>query len=127
MMLESVMSERMPPYFADPHIGTFKNDNALTAEQNKTLIHWLEAGAPRGSGPDVLKEQAGDAPDWPIALGKPDVIVQLPSFDVPASRHGRIPAHAGRQPVQGRHLAARHRHQAGRPHRPAPRHVEPLA
>ena len=23
MMLESVMSERMPPYFADPHIGTF--------------------------------------------------------------------------------------------------------
>jgi hypothetical protein len=85
MMLESVMSERMPPYFADPHIGKFKNDAALTADQNKTLIHWLEAGAPRGSGPDVLKEQAGKAPDWPTSLGKPDVIVTLPSFDVPAS------------------------------------------
>ncbi len=85
MMLESVMAERMPPYFADPHIGKFRNDNALTAAQNKTLIHWLEAGAPRGTGPDVLKEQASEAPEWPVSLGKPDVIVTLPSFDVPAS------------------------------------------
>ena len=85
MITESVMSERMPPYFADPHIGTFKNDHGLTAEQNKTLIHWLRAGAPRGSGPDILKEQAGKAPDWPVDLGKPDVVVTLPAFDVPAS------------------------------------------
>jgi hypothetical protein len=85
MVMESVMSERMPPYFADPHIGTFKNDHGLTAEQNKTLIHWLRAGAPRGSGPDVLKEQASKAPDWPVDLGKPDVVVTLPAFDVPSS------------------------------------------
>jgi hypothetical protein len=85
MMLESVMSERMPPYFPDPHIGQFKNDGALTAEQNKTLIHWLKAGAPRGTGEDVLKTQASEAPDWPVSLGKPDVVVQLPSFSVPAS------------------------------------------
>ncbi|HEY7800913.1 MAG TPA: hypothetical protein VIA80_19250, partial [Hyphomonadaceae bacterium] len=37
------------------------------------------------SGPDTLKEKAGKAPDWPTSLGKPDVIVQLPSFNVPAS------------------------------------------
>jgi hypothetical protein len=79
------MAERMPPYFADPHIGKFQNNHALSAEQNKTLIHWLEAGAPRGSGPDVLKETAGKAPEWPVSLGKPDVVVQLPSFDVPNS------------------------------------------
>ncbi len=85
MMLESVMSERMPPYFADPHIGEFKNNHALTSEQNKTLIHWLEAGAPRGTGPDVLKEKASVAPDWPVELGKPDLIVELPAFNVPAS------------------------------------------
>jgi Ca2+-binding EF-hand superfamily protein/peroxiredoxin len=84
MIRESVMSERMPPYFADPHIGKFKNDQALTADQNKTLIHWIEAGAPRGSGPDVLKEKAGVAPEWPAYLGKPDVIVDIPAFDVPA-------------------------------------------
>ena len=83
MVLESVMSERMPPYFADPHIGTFQNDHGLTAEQNKTLIHWLRAGAPRGAGPDVLKETASKAPEWPENLGKPDVVVTLPAFDVP--------------------------------------------
>ncbi|MGH7292054.1 MAG: hypothetical protein ACREJT_12630, partial [Myxococcota bacterium] len=84
MMLESVMAERMPPYFADPHIGNFKNNHALSAEQNKTLIHWLEAGAPRGTGEDILKTQAGEAPEWPAYLGKPDVIVEIPAFDVPA-------------------------------------------
>ena len=85
MIRESVRSERMPPYFADPHIGTFKNDQALTAEQTKTLIHWIEAGAPRGAGRDVLKEEAGEAAEWPTFLGKPDVVVELPAFDVPAS------------------------------------------
>jgi mono/diheme cytochrome c family protein len=85
MIVESVMSDRMPPYFADPHIGTFQNDHGLTAEQNKTLIHWLRAGAPRGTGADVLKETASAAPEWPTNLGKPDVVVTLPAFDVPAS------------------------------------------
>ena len=85
MMLESVMSERMPPYFADPHIGKFQHDQGLTADQTKTLIHWIEAGAPRGTGEDFLKTQAGEAPEWPAQLGKPDVIVDLPAFNVPAT------------------------------------------
>ena len=85
MIVESVMSERMPPYFADPHIGKFQNNHALSAEQNKTLIHWIEAGAPRGAGPDTLALNKSKAPDWPVSLGKPDVVVTLPSFDVPAS------------------------------------------
>ena len=85
MIRESVRTDRMPPYFADPHIGKFKNDQAMTSEQTTTLIHWIEAGAPRGDGPDVLKEQAGVAPEWPTYLGKPDVIVEIPAFDVPAT------------------------------------------
>lgn len=85
MIRESVRTDRMPPYFADPHIGNFQNNQALTFEQAKTLVHWIEAGAPRGTGPDLLKEQARVAPEWPAYLGKPDVIVDLPSFDVPAS------------------------------------------
>jgi peroxiredoxin len=85
MIRESVRTDRMPPYFADPHIGTFKNDQALTAKELKTLVHWIEAGAPRGDGPDILKEKAKPAPEWPERLGKPDYIVELPAFDVPAS------------------------------------------
>jgi hypothetical protein len=88
-MLEAVMADRMPPWFADPHVGKWSNDTALTAEENKTLIHWLEAGAPRGVGEDILMTQAGEAPEWPAALGKPDVVLDLPTFSVPAS--GTIP------------------------------------
>ncbi|HEY2357935.1 MAG TPA: redoxin domain-containing protein [Phenylobacterium sp.] len=86
MIRETVRTHRMPPYFADPHIGVFKNDQGLTADQTKLLVHWIEAGAPRGAGTDPLLANASKrAPDWPTDLGKPDVIVDLPAFKVPAS------------------------------------------
>jgi peroxiredoxin len=86
MIRETIRTRRMPPYFADPHIGVFKNDQGLTPEQTKTLVHWIEAGAPRGGGPDPLLANADKrAPEWPTALGKPDVIVDLPAFKVPAT------------------------------------------
>jgi hypothetical protein len=86
MIRETIRTRRMPPYFADPHIGAFKNDQGLTAEQTKTVVHWIEAGAPRGDGPDPLLANAGKtAPEWPPELGKPDVVVNLPAFKVPAT------------------------------------------
>lgn len=86
MIRETVRTQRMPPYFADPHIGTFKNDQGLTADERKTLVHWIEAGAPRGEGADpLLANKDRRAPDWPVELGKPDVVVDLPAFKVPAS------------------------------------------
>ncbi|WP_394764014.1 redoxin domain-containing protein [Phenylobacterium sp.] len=86
MIRETVRTRRMPPYFADPHIGAFKNDQGLTSEQTKTLIHWIEAGAPRGTGADPLLANASQrAPEWPPELGKPDVVVDLPAFKVPAT------------------------------------------
>lgn len=86
MIRETVRTRRMPPYFADPHIGHFQNDQGLTPDQTKSLVHWIEAGAPRGAGADPLLSNAGKtAPEWPVALGKPDVIVELPAFKVPAS------------------------------------------
>lgn len=86
MIRETVRTRRMPPYFADPHIGVFKNDQGLTADQTKTLVHWIEAGAPRGEGPDPLAANKGKtAPEWPEQLGKPDVVVDIPAFKVPAT------------------------------------------
>jgi hypothetical protein len=86
MIRETVRTSRMPPYFADPHIGTFKSDQGLTGDQRKTLVHWIEAGAPRGEGADpLIAYKDKTAPDWPTDLGKPDVIVELPAFNVPAS------------------------------------------
>jgi hypothetical protein len=83
MISETIMSRRMPPWFADPHVGKFSNDIGLTASEAKTLVHWVQAGAPRGSGDDILKVAVRQAPDWP--LGKPDVVVTLPTFNIPAT------------------------------------------
>jgi len=85
MMRETILTRRMPPFFADPHIGKWSNDTSLTPAEAKTLVHWIASGAPRGTGEDILKTHPAEAPEWPSKLGKPDVIVQLPSFDVPAS------------------------------------------
>jgi peroxiredoxin len=86
MIRETIRTRRMPPYFADPHIGTFKNDQGLTAVQTKMLVHWIEAGAPRGEGADpLLANKTRVAAEWPEGLGKPDVVVDLPAFKVPAS------------------------------------------
>ena len=86
MIRETIRTRRMPPYYADPHIGHFKNDQGLTAEQTKTLVHWIEAGSPRGAGADpLLAYQDKTAPEWPTDLGKPDVVVEIPAFKVPAS------------------------------------------
>jgi hypothetical protein len=73
----------MPPWHADPHYGEFANDRSLSVEETQTLIHWIEAGAPRGDGPDTLAEHSFDYPEW--ALGEPDVVVEIPAYDVPAT------------------------------------------
>ena len=90
MIRETIRTRRMPPYFADPHIGAFKNDQGLTPAETKTIVHWIEAGAPRGEGADPLRVNATRvAAEWPENLGKPDVVVDLPAFKVPAS--GLVP------------------------------------
>ena len=83
MIREVIRTKRMPPWHADPHIGQWQGDRSLTIKERQTLVHWIEAGAPRGDGPDPLAAARAEAPDWP--LGEPDLIVQLPAFDVPAT------------------------------------------
>jgi len=83
MIREVVRTSRMPPYMADPSVGHFQRDERLSPEQVKTLVHWIEAGAPRGDGADPLAAVKHVAPDWP--LGKPDIILDIPAYTIPAS------------------------------------------
>lgn len=83
MIREVVRTQRMPPWHADPHHGVFGNDRSLTADQAKTLVHWIEAGAPRGKGSDPLVEYHKQWPAW--HLGEPDLVLEIPAFDVPAT------------------------------------------
>ena len=83
MIREVVRTQRMPPWHADPHVGEFSNDRSLSDDEIRTLVHWVEAGGPRGEGADLLAENSQSWPIW--AMGEPDVIIDIPPEDVPAS------------------------------------------
>jgi hypothetical protein len=64
-------------------VGKFSDDRNLSANEIKTLVHWIEAGAPRGEGEDPLGKVQHVAAEWP--LGKPDLVLDIPAYKVPAS------------------------------------------
>jgi hypothetical protein len=83
-MRAALMTGRMPPWQADPAIGTFAHDRSLSVDQKRTLVRWIDAGAPRGGDADPLS--ANPAPpgeEWP--LGKPDLVLDLPVQEIPAT------------------------------------------
>jgi peroxiredoxin len=82
MMREVLRTKRMPPWQADPHYGDFIGDRSISTEQLKTLVHWIEAGAPRGSGGDPLADTKHVWSEW--TMGKPDLIIETPPYKVPA-------------------------------------------
>jgi len=83
MIREVVRTQRMPPWHADPHYGSFVGERTMSVEDTRMLVHWIEAGAPRGSGPDPLLKLEPSTSEW--TLGKPDLIVEVPAYDVPAT------------------------------------------
>jgi mono/diheme cytochrome c family protein len=83
MIRETIRTGRMPPWHPDPTVGTFVNDHSLSQDQIRTLVHWVEAGAPRGEGDDPLTAVVHTAPEWP--LGPPDLVIDIPAYTVPAS------------------------------------------
>lgn len=88
MIREVVRTKRMPPWHADPTIGHFSNDRSLSVEQTQHLVHWIEAGSPRGEGPDLLAEIDHEWGDWAVhepELGEPDYIIDIPAAEIPAT------------------------------------------
>ena len=78
---QKVQNREMPPWFADPAHGTFKNDARLSDKQIDTIVKWVDAGAPRGNPADEPTIPA--LPEgW--QLGEPDYIITLPTIEVPA-------------------------------------------
>ena len=77
---EAVLTQKMPPWFADPRYGHFANDRRLSEADIKTVAAWVDAGAPEGEAKDKpapLQWHEG----WNI---KPDLVYQLPKpYTVP--------------------------------------------
>ena len=78
----AVVTQKMPPWFADPKVGHFADERRLSESEIATLVSWADNGAPEG-----------DAKDKPAPLTftngwniKPDLIVEMPTeFHVPAT------------------------------------------
>ena len=83
MIREVIRTKRMPPWHADPELGHWQGDSGLSDQETKTLIAWIEAGAPRGAGDDPLSNVPAPTSEW--ALGEPDLILEVPAFNVPAT------------------------------------------
>jgi hypothetical protein len=85
---QKVANRQMPPWFADPAVGTFANDARLTDKQIDTIARWVDAGAPRGNAKDepaLPKLTEG----W--QLGEPDYIITLPLVNIPAEGRDYFP------------------------------------
>jgi hypothetical protein len=79
---KATAAKTMPPWFADPSVGHFKNAKMLTEDQIATLSAWAEE---RHRG----RREGQTAPvefvdGWTI--GKPDIIVKYPRpIEIPAT------------------------------------------
>src|SRR5580704_916287 len=81
---EAVLTRKMPPWNAageTPH--DFRNDRSLAEAEIRTIATWVKEGAQEGK---PLKT-AFHAPmrDGGWKLGKPDIVIRVPGFHVPAS------------------------------------------
>lgn len=83
MIKEVIRTKRMPPYDADPHIGDWQDNPLPSSEQIQQLFFWIDAGAQQGEGGDPLADRKASVDEW--AFGEPDLIIDIPAFDIPAS------------------------------------------
>lgn len=85
MIEETLLTRRMPPWDADPHVGRFADNPSLTVAEAQTLLRWIHQGAVRGEEPDPLESlSVPPADDWP--LGPPDIVLRLPAVQqIPAT------------------------------------------
>jgi peroxiredoxin len=74
---------RMPPWYADPRHGKFRNDRRLPPEERDQLLQWLDQGCPKGNERD-LPPPRDFVTGWTIA--QPDLVLSMnEAFAVPAA------------------------------------------
>jgi hypothetical protein len=71
---QHAVDHTMPPWFADPCCGKFKNDTSLTGAQIATLKTWTDFGAPAGD-PHDAPTAAHWTEGWNIP--QPDLILKI--------------------------------------------------
>src|SRR5262249_34022254 len=83
----AVLNKQMPPWFADPHVGEFRNAPKLTRSDIDPLSAWADTGAQQGEAIDNVP-----APQWKDGWRtQPDVVVSMTEpYYVAAKGEGEI-------------------------------------
>jgi mono/diheme cytochrome c family protein len=78
----AVVSQKMPPWFADPKVGHFSNDRRLSEAQIQTLSAWADNGAAEGNASDRPAAKTFQE-GWNL---KPDMVIEMTNeFKLPPS------------------------------------------
>src|SRR3954465_6501207 len=78
---EALLSHKMPPWHAAPGTAhAFRNDRSLNKDEVDSIGAWVDAGAPEGG---ASREYVAPARPRDWKLGKPDMVIQVPGFQVP--------------------------------------------
>ena len=85
-----VAAREMPPWFADPRFGVFRNGHNLSQAQIDTIIAWVDQGAPEGTGAPPAPPSLAEG-GWSHPSGRPpDLVIEMAvKIDIPAQ--GQIP------------------------------------
>jgi hypothetical protein len=95
MIEQVILSKRMPPWKADPTIGTFKNTFEIAEEDRRKLVRWIKDGMSYGEGDDPLKSLTPEEALVAETTMVPDTTIVLKKEIIPASgfinyRHQKI-------------------------------------
>jgi hypothetical protein len=83
----AVLNKQMPPWLADSRYGVFRNAPKLTESDIRTLVAWVDAGAPEGDSADRPVPRKWNE-GWRI---QPDVVVSMPeSVRIQAQGAGEV-------------------------------------
>jgi hypothetical protein len=81
---EAVLTRKMPPWDAAGDTAhDFRNDRSLTETEIHTITTWVKEGVPEGTPLKTAFHPINAAGGW--KLGKPDIVIRVPGFHVPAS------------------------------------------
>ena len=82
----AVIQRTMPPWPADPAVGSFANSQALTPKEMDALVLWMNQGFPEGEG--QFEPQRTWTEEW--SIGAPDAVFELPQHSVGEDVEGEI-------------------------------------
>ncbi len=81
---EAVLTRKMPPWHAAAETAhDFRNDRSLTEAEITTITTWVKEGAQEGKPLKIAFHPAAAERRW--KLGKPDIVIRVPGFRVPAT------------------------------------------